>query len=122
MVTRTQSAWSRYLVSAGVAKLVDARDLKSLGGQPPCRFESCPRHLLCPQLAHPAERAGRPLASQPPTSLATYTRSGPRRRPKRYEGKTCATLGAEVLVQGHDSSWRNLCCVASPPPCCRSLL
>src|SRR6266496_4507082 len=30
---------------AGVAKLVDARDLKSLGGQPPCRFESCPRHF-----------------------------------------------------------------------------
>src|SRR5205809_3157543 len=44
MVTRTQSAWSRYLVSAGVAKSVDARDLKTLGGQPPCRFESCPRH------------------------------------------------------------------------------
>ena len=29
---------------AGVAKLVDARDLKSLGRRLPCRFESCPRH------------------------------------------------------------------------------
>jgi hypothetical protein len=27
-----------------VAELVDARDLKSLGGPPPCRFNSGPRH------------------------------------------------------------------------------
>jgi len=25
----------------------DARDLKSLGAQAPCRFESGPRHSLC---------------------------------------------------------------------------
>ena len=29
---------------AGVAKLVDARDLKSLGPKGPCRFNSGPRH------------------------------------------------------------------------------
>jgi uncharacterized protein YutE (UPF0331/DUF86 family) len=29
---------------AWVAELVDARDLKSLGGPPPCRFNSGPRH------------------------------------------------------------------------------
>jgi hypothetical protein len=29
---------------AWVAELVDARDLKSLGGRPPCRFKSGPRH------------------------------------------------------------------------------
>ena len=33
-----------YVTPAGVAKSVDARDLKSLGEQSPCRFESCPRH------------------------------------------------------------------------------
>ena len=31
---------------AGVAELVDARDLKSLVGYPTCRFESGPRHLF----------------------------------------------------------------------------
>ncbi len=31
---------------AGVAELVDARDLKSLVGNPTCRFESGPRHLF----------------------------------------------------------------------------
>ena len=30
---------------AGVAKLVDARDLKSLGLLSPCRFDSGPRHI-----------------------------------------------------------------------------
>ena len=35
---------SGYFKEAGVAKSVDARDLKSLGEQSPCRFESCPRH------------------------------------------------------------------------------
>ena len=35
-----------YLLSlAGVAKLVDARDLKSLGPFGPCRFDSGPRHV-----------------------------------------------------------------------------
>ena len=31
---------------AGVAELVDARDLKSLGGYPLCGFESRPRHSI----------------------------------------------------------------------------
>ena len=31
---------------AGVAELVDARDLKSLGGYPLCGFESRPRHSV----------------------------------------------------------------------------
>ena len=31
-------------ITAGVAELVDARDLKSLVGYPTCRFESGPRH------------------------------------------------------------------------------
>jgi len=30
---------------AGVAEVVDARDLKSLGAQAPCRFDSGPRHF-----------------------------------------------------------------------------
>ena len=30
-----------------MAKLVDARDLKSLGAYPPCRFESGPGHKVC---------------------------------------------------------------------------
>ena len=31
---------------ARVAKLVDARDLKSRGKKFPCRFESCPEHCV----------------------------------------------------------------------------
>ena len=34
----------RVFKEAWVAELVDARDLKSLGGPPPCRFKSGPRH------------------------------------------------------------------------------
>ena len=34
------SARLRQADDADVAELVDARDLKSLGGRPPCRFES----------------------------------------------------------------------------------
>lgn len=34
---------------AGVAELVDARDLKSLVGYPTCRFESGPRHACYPR-------------------------------------------------------------------------
>ncbi len=43
-LTRPWWGATRYVIAAGVAKLVDARDLKSLGEQSPCRFESCPRH------------------------------------------------------------------------------
>ena len=32
------------LMMARVAELVDATDLKSVGGKPPCRFESGPGH------------------------------------------------------------------------------
>ncbi len=35
--------WNRLI--AGVAELVDARDLKSLGSSGPCRFESGLRHF-----------------------------------------------------------------------------
>ena len=39
------SLWSVFFVNgAGVAELVDARDLKSLGPQGPCRFDSGPPH------------------------------------------------------------------------------
>src|SRR5713226_2044042 len=37
---------SFVLLSAGVAELVDARDLKSLGPQGPCRFDSGPPHQI----------------------------------------------------------------------------
>jgi hypothetical protein len=44
---------------ARVAKLVDARDLKSLGGQPPCRFDSGPgHHQLTPRLRCRADLDG----------------------------------------------------------------
>ncbi len=33
-----------YKAPAGVAKLVDAQDLKSWGSKDPCRFDSGPRH------------------------------------------------------------------------------
>jgi hypothetical protein len=36
----------RHCDEARVAELVDATDLKSVGGQPPCRFESGPGHHL----------------------------------------------------------------------------
>lgn len=36
---------ARTMPSAGVAKLADARDLKSREGQPSCGFDSRPRHL-----------------------------------------------------------------------------
>ena len=43
-LTRPWGAATRYVIAAGVAKLVDARDLKSLGRRLPCGFESHPRH------------------------------------------------------------------------------
>ena len=37
---------SRQINAAGMAELVDARDLKSLGAQALCRFDpGCPHHL-----------------------------------------------------------------------------
>ena len=38
-------------IDAWVAELVDARDLKSLGVHPPCRFKSGPRHHINQGLA-----------------------------------------------------------------------
>ena len=44
------AAKSKVLIidQAGVAELADARDLKSLGAQAPCRFEPDPRHSVFP--------------------------------------------------------------------------
>jgi hypothetical protein len=44
---------------AGVVEAVDTEDLKSSGGQPPCGFESRPRHQKSRgfQLSRPASRA-----------------------------------------------------------------
>ena len=33
-------------VPAGVAELADATDSKSVGGETPCRFDSCLRHSI----------------------------------------------------------------------------
>ena len=44
LARRPEVPGDRYIgAAARVAKLVDARDLKSLGHWP-CRFESCPGH------------------------------------------------------------------------------
>ena len=51
-----------------MAKLVDARDLKSLGRQRPCRFESDPRHhghSKFPRLRNHLERIAIPVWTHP---------------------------------------------------------
>src|SRR5204863_110581 len=45
-----------WLQRARVAKSVYAWALKAQGGRPPCRFESCPEHLLRPPPRHPLRR------------------------------------------------------------------
>jgi len=37
-----------HVLGVEVESTLDARDLKSLVGYPACRFESRPRHSICP--------------------------------------------------------------------------
>src|SRR2546423_9507381 len=76
---------------AGVAKSVDARDLKSLGRRLPCRFESGPRH--CPALTMV------PLLAAHPTAVTVAAGEQGRHHPaaQRRPPRPCARPGASPL-------------------------
>src|SRR2546428_11942837 len=74
-LTRPWGAATRYVIAAGVAKLVDARDLKSLGRRLPCGFESHPRHAV--PLAALSTRGTAPL-NPVGCRIATFIRVGMR--------------------------------------------